>query len=106
MTEIPCSAYAYYSQCEKEDAERKKKERHDTTMESAARAVLEQNQVLQKQLTELQTQNKLLCQQIEQSKNDAAEAKKETRRNKFFAWVTFGVGTAIGIAGIVIGVFL
>ena len=50
--------------------------------------------------------NKLLCQQIEQSKNDAAEAKKETRRNKFFAWVTFGVGTAIGIAGIVIGVFL
>ena len=75
-------------------------------MESAARAVVEQNQVLQKQLTELQTQNKLLCQQIEQSKNDAAEAKKETRRNKFFAWVTFGVGTAIGIAGIVIGVFL
>lgn len=106
MTEIPCSAYASFLQCKKEDAERKKKERHDTTMESAARAVVEQNQVLQKQLTELQTQNKLLCQQIEQSKNDAAEAKKEAQRNMVFAWVSFGVGTAIGIAGIVIGVFL
>lgn len=81
MTEIPCSAYAYYLQCAKEDADRKEKERHDTTMESAAKAVLEQNQVSQNQLTELQTHNELLRQQIEQSKNDSLEAKKEAQRN-------------------------
>lgn len=106
MTEIPCSAYASFLQCEKEDAERKKKERHDTTMESAARAVLEQNKLLQSQLSEERIHNKLLCQQIEQSKIDAAEAKKETRRNKVFAWVSFGVGTVIGFAGIIIGIIL
>lgn len=106
MTEIPCSAYAYYLQFAKEDADRKEKERHDTTMESAAKAVLEQNQVSQNQLTELQTHNELLRQQIEQSKNDSLEAKKEAQRNKVFAWTSFGVGTAIGIAGIVIGIFL
>ena len=106
MTEMPCSAYAYHLQCEKEAIAQKEKERHETTMESAAKAVLEQNQVSEKQLTELQTQNKLLRQQIEQSKNDAEEAKKEAKRNKVFAWVSFGVGTAIGIAGIVIGIFL
>ena len=106
MTEIPCSAYAYSLQCEKEDAARKEKERHDAAMESAARAVLEQNKLLQNQLTEERTHNKLLCQQIEQSKNDAAEAKKEAHRNKVFAWLSFGVGTAIGIAGIVTGIFL
>lgn len=106
MSEIPCSAYAYSLQCEKEDAARKEKERHNATMESTAKAVLKENQVSEKQLTELQTQNELLRQQIEQSKNDAEEAKKEAKRNKVFAWVSFGVGTAIGIAGIVIGIFL
>ena len=106
MTEIPCSAYAYHLQCEKEDAERREKERHEATMESAARAVMEQNVLLQNQLTELKTQNILLCQQSEQARLDAIDAKKETRRNKIFAWVSFGVGTLIGIAGIVVGIIL
>lgn len=104
MAEIPCSAYAYHLQCEQEEIARKEKERHETTMESAARAVQEQNILLQNQLTELNTQNRLLCQQSEQARLDAIEAKKETRRNKIFAWVSFGVGTLIGIAGVVVGI--
>lgn len=106
MTEIPCSAYAYHLQCEQEAIARKEKERHEATMESAAMAVQEQNILLQNQLTELKTQNRLLCQQSEQAKLDAIEAKKEARRNKIFAWVSFGVGTLIGIVGIVVGVIL
>lgn len=106
MKEMPCSAYAYHLQCEKEAIARKEKERHETTMESAARAVQEQNKLLQNQLTELKTQNRLLCQQSEQARLDAIETKKEARRNKIFAWVSFGVGTLIGIAGVVVGIIL
>lgn len=106
MTEISCSAYAYHLQCEEEEIARKKKKRHKTTMESAARAVQEQNILLQNQLTELNTQNRLLCQQSEQARLDAIEAKKETRRNRIFAWVSFGIGTVVAIVGIVLGIVL
>lgn len=106
MTEMPCSAYAYHLQCEKEAIAQKEKERHETTMESAARAVQEQNKLLQNQLTELKTQNRLLCQQSKQAMLDAIEVKKESHRNKIFAWVSFGVGTLIGIVGIVVGIIL
>lgn len=37
---------------------------------------------------------------------DAIEVKKESHRNKIFAWVSFGVGTLIGIVGIVVGIIL
>lgn len=104
MAEIPCSAYAYHLQCEQEEIARKKTERHETTMESAAMAVQEQSILLQNQLTELNAQNRLLCQQSKQARLDVIEAKRETRRNKIFAWVSFGVGTLIGIAGVVVGI--
>lgn len=41
-----------------------------------------------------------------QAQSDAIETKAEARKNKIFGWVSFGVGTLIGIAGIVVGILL
>ena len=40
----------------------------------------------------------------ESAKEDAKNSKKEAKANKIFGWVSFAVGTLIGIAGIVFGI--
>ena len=41
----------------------------------------------------------------EGAKADAEENKKQAKHNKIFGWVTFAVGTVIGIAGVLFGIF-
>ena len=63
------------------------------------------NQLLAEQVEALKEQNKLLKEMYDGSKAESAESKKEAKKNKIFGWVSFAVGTAIGIAGILVGKF-
>ena len=52
----------------------------------------------------MQERNALLNDLYENSKKEAADNAKEARHNKIFGWVSFGIGTLVGIAGIVFGI--
>ena len=77
----------------------------------AADASIEQKRLLEQQLEEVKEQNaqlkenyRLLNELYESAKADAQSSAKEAKANKIFGWVSFGVGTLIGIAGIVFGI--
>lgn len=83
----------------------------DATMMAAAKASVAQKELLEEQLKEIREQNsqlkdnyRLLNELYESAKRDAEESAKEARHNKIFGWVSFGIGTLIGIAGIVFGI--
>ena len=80
-------------------------------MMAAAEASVAQKELLEEQLKEIKEQNsqlkdnyRLLNELYESAKRDAVESAKEARHNKIFGWVSFGIGTLIGIAGIVFGI--
>lgn len=54
----------------------------------------------------MQEQNQLLCKQIKQAQDDAANSKTEARKNKIFGWVSFGIGTVVTIVSTVLGIIL
>lgn len=85
--------------------------KRDATMMAAAEASVAQKELLEEQLKEIKEQNsqlkdnyRLLNELYESAKRDAVESAKEARHNKIFGWVSFGIGTLIGIAGIVFGI--
>ena len=85
--------------------------KRDATMMAAAEASVAQKGLLEEQLKEIKEQNsqlkdnyRLLNELYESAKRDAVESAKEARHNKIFGWVSFGIGTLIGIAGIVFGI--
>ena len=85
--------------------------KRDATMMAAAEASVAQKELLEEQLKEIREQNsqlkdnyRLLNELYESAKRDAVESAKEARHNKIFGWVSFGIGTLIGIAGIVFGI--
>lgn len=92
--------------------------RHNTVMEEGAKANIEQKELLLQQLEAIQVQNKLLEKQIDEiqekntllndlyisSQNEAIKNAKDAKHNKIFGWVSFAVGTLIGIAGIIFGI--
>lgn len=85
--------------------------RRDAKMVAGAEANIAQKELLEEQLKEIREQNsqlkdnyRLLNELYESAKRDAEESAKEARHNKIFGWVSFGIGTLIGIAGIVFGI--
>ncbi len=102
--ERPNSAYTAFLQSKKAEEESRSKDKYRNSMTDAAKAVIEQNGLLQSQLQELQKQNRMLHEQMMQAQSDAITAKTESRKNKIFGWVSFGVGTLIGIIGIILAV--
>ena len=64
-----------------------------------------QNELLSEQVGALKEQNKLLREMYDEAKSDAAENKKQAKGNKIFGWVSFAVGTLIGLAGVLFGIF-
>ena len=85
--------------------------RRDAKMVAGAEASIAQKELLEEQLKEIRKQNsqlkdnyRLLNELYESAKRDAEESAKEARHNKIFGWVSFGIGTLIGIAGIVFGI--
>lgn len=85
--------------------------KRDATMMAGAEASVAQKKLLEEQLAEIRAQNsqlkennRLLNELYESAKRDAVESSKEARHNKIFGWVSLGIGTLIGIAGIVFGI--
>ena len=93
------------------DQMNREKARRDAKMVAGAEASVAQKGLLEEQLKEIKEQNsqlkdnyRLLNELYESAKRDAVESAKEARHNKIFGWVSFGIGTLIGIAGIVFGI--
>lgn len=83
----------------------------DEALFQTAEASMKQKELLEQQLAEVKEQNiqlkgnyRLLNELYESAKKDAKNSKKEAKANKIFGWVSFAVGTLIGIAGIVLGI--
>ena len=93
-------------------------DRHNTIIEEGAKANIEQkelllwqlealkeqNKLLEKQINEIQDKNALLNDLYEGSKKEASKNAKDALHNKIFGWVSFSVGTLIGIVGIILGI--
>ena len=87
------------------------KAKRDATMMAGAEASVAQKELLEEQLKEIKEQNsqlkenyRLLNELYESAKKEAQDNAKEAKHNKIFGWVSFGVGTFIGIIGIVFGI--
>lgn len=87
------------------------KAKRDATMLAGAEASVAQKELLEEQLKEIKEQNsqlkenyRLLNELYESAKIEAQDNAKEAKHNKIFGWVSFGVGTIIGIIGIVFGI--
>ena len=85
--------------------------RKDDALFQAAEASVKQKELLEQQLVEVREQNtqlkennNLLKDLYESAKKEAENNAKEAKANKIFGWVSFAVGTLIGIAGIVLGI--
>ena len=62
------------------------------------------NKNFQSIVAEMQTQNKILAQQVEDAKRESEEAKKDARNAKVFSWITFAVSTLIAVASLVVAI--
>lgn len=89
----------------------REKAKRDATMIAGAEASVAQKELLEEQLKEIKEQNsqlkenyRLLTELYESAKKEAQDNAKEAKHNKIFGWVSFGVGTFIGIIGIVFGI--
>ena len=65
-----------------------------------------QNKLLSEQIETLKQQNNLLGKMYDSARAEAAENQKQARQNKIFGWISFAVGTIIGIAGVLVGIFV
>ena len=100
------SAYAAMESWQMQDLENKYQAIKDEAIFENARASKEQINLLSEQVLSIQEQNSLLKKMYEEAKIDAEENKKQAKHNKIFGWVSFAVGTAIGIAGVLVGILL
>lgn len=105
------SAYALGALYEIERQEAKRAAEQQEIMLKGAEASVEQmelikqqNQLLAQQLDELREKNALLSELYETTKIEAEASKKDAKHNMIFGWISFAVGTLVGIAGIVLGI--
>ena len=87
------------------DAQARYEAERDAAIFQTAEESKKQNKLLSEQIDTLKDQNKLLKEMYEGAKADAEENKKQAKHNKIFGWVSFAVGTVIGIAGVLFGIF-
>lgn len=92
----------------------------DEALFETAKASRAQKELLERQLEEVKEQNSLLKENnaalkenystlkelYEMTRAEAESSANEAKQNKIFGWVSFAVGTIIGIAGIVIGIIV
>lgn len=90
-----------------------KNARKDAILVEGAQANIAQKALLEEQLHAVKEQNeqlkenyRLLNELYENSKAEAKKSAESALHNKIFGWVSFGVGTFIGIAGILLGIFI
>ena len=63
-----------------------------------------QRELLSEQVSDLKGQNQLLKQMYDDAKAETIENQKQAKQNKVFGWVSFAVGTVIGILGVIFGI--
>ena len=78
----------------------------DAAIFQTAEESKKQNMLLSEQVETLKEQNKMLKELYESAKAEADNNKRESRHNKIFGWVSFAVGTVIGLAGVLVGIFV
>ena len=85
--------------------------RKDAALFETAEASVAQKELLEEQLVAVQEQNRLLQMNYDtlkelydNTKTEAAENKADAKRSRVFGWVTFGIGTLIGAAGLVVAI--
>lgn len=85
--------------------------RRNAVIEAGAKANIEQVGLLERQLDEVKQQNvqlkenyALLKDLYDRAKQDAEDSAKDAKKNRIFGWVSFAVGTLIGIAGVILGI--
>ena len=107
----PCSAHQASEQQKILDQINAEQRRKDNAILQTAQASIEQKEFLEKQLEEVKLQNvkldeanKSLNALYEQAKKDAEESAKDAKNNRIFGWVSFAVGTFIGIIGVALGI--
>lgn len=77
----------------------------DAAIFQTAEESKKQNKLLLEQIDALKEQNSLLKEMYEGAKADAEENKMQAKHNKIFGWISFAIGTFIGLAGILFGIF-
>lgn len=80
--------------------------RKDAVIFQAAEESKKQNKLLSEQIETLKEQNRLLNGMYEAAKTESEENKKQARHSQLFGWISFAVGTVIGIAGVLVGIFI
>ena len=107
----PCSAHQASVQQKILDQINAEQRRKDNAILQTAQASIEQKHLLEKQLEEVKQQNvqlkenyALLKDLYDRTKQDAEKSAKDAKKNRVFGWVSFAVGTFIGIAGVVLGI--
>ncbi len=85
-------------------------EKHNAILQTAE-FTQKQKELLEQQLAEVRVQNaqlkenyNLLNNLYSRAKLDAEDSAKDAKKNRIFGWVSFAVGTFIGVAGIVLGI--
>lgn len=85
--------------------------RKDAALFETAEASVAQKELLEEQLVAVKEQNRLLQMNYDtlkelydNTKSEAAENKADAKRSRIFGWVTFGNGTLIGAAGLVVAI--
>ena len=111
MNNPPCSAYQVGEQKKIFDQVYEDRKKRDNALFQTAQASIEQKQLLEKQLEEVKQQNVqlkenyvLLKDLYYRAKQDAEDSAKDAKKNRVFGWVSFAVGTFIGIAGVILGI--
>ena len=79
--------------------------KRDAAIFQTAEESKQQNKLLLEQVEALKEQNKLLKEMYDGAKTDAEVNKKDAKHNKIFGWISFAVGSVIGIAGVLFGIF-
>ena len=86
------------------EEQRKYNERKDAAIFQNLEESKKQNKLLAEQIGALKEQNNLLKETYENAKKESEENKKQAKQSKIFGWISFAVGTAIGIVGVILGI--
>ncbi|MEG1739242.1 MAG: hypothetical protein RR266_02175 [Bacilli bacterium] len=85
----------------------------DAALFETAESSVAQKELLAQQLVEAKEQNKLLKDNYttlrelyEMTKREAESSANEAKKNRIFGWVSLGIGTFIGVAGIIVGIII
>ena len=84
-----------------EESQRAKKHEQEKKYAERAEAL---NKNFQSIVAEMQTQNKILAQQLEDAKRESEEAKKDAKNAKFFSWISFAVSTLIATSSLIVAI--